>query len=154
MKIEALDGMFKLKEISQETISFLIGVYAGPSIALRCLSMQVLAKMNAAEAEIFIRQELTSSHAENRLRAIQCIHWYMPKGDPRFNQELIALFSKESDEEAFRFICYILQAGGVDLLPMLQPFSSIRMKKFACRLYIRRANRIKGRLCCRFYTIA
>lgn len=122
VKIEALDGMFKLKEISQETISFLIGVYAGPSIALRCLSMQVLAKMNVAEAEIFIRQELTSSHAENRLRAIQCIHWYMPKGDSRFNQELIALFSKESDEETFRFICYILQAGGVDLLPMLQPF--------------------------------
>ncbi|SFE91725.1 SMI1 / KNR4 family (SUKH-1) [Paenibacillus algorifonticola] len=122
VKIEALDGMFKLKAISQETINFLITEFAGSSTALRSLSMQVLAKMNFAEAEVFIRQELTSSHAENRLRAIQCIHWYMPKGDPRFNQHLIALLPKESDEETFRFICYILQAGGVELLPMLQPF--------------------------------
>ncbi|KQO18789.1 SMI1/KNR4 family protein [Paenibacillus sp. Leaf72] len=122
VKLEALNGMFKLKNITAETIAFLVSQYESSSNEVSQLCLQILAKKNFAEAARLIHEELTSSSAENRLCAIQAIHWYMPKGDQQFNEELISMLPAAADAETFRFICYILHAAEVEMLPMLLPF--------------------------------
>ncbi|MCJ8014820.1 HEAT repeat domain-containing protein [Paenibacillus sp. KQZ6P-2] len=90
---------------------------------------KVLAKVNFDRAEPIIRQELHSKNAACRLLALQFIKWYMPQGEGRFTEDLIALLPLETDEQAFRFMTMILNDMGVEMLSLM-PFFTHPNKEF------------------------
>ncbi|WP_234414359.1 SMI1/KNR4 family protein [Paenibacillus sp. CAA11] len=122
VRVEALEGMLKLRKITDETAAFLIEQLGSDSAEIERWVLQVLAKTRFDLAEPFIRQKLNRKEAGERLLALKFIKWYMPQGDRRFREELIALLPKETDENAFRFITNLLKDAEMELLPIVLPF--------------------------------
>lgn len=46
----------------------------------------------------------------------------MPEGARSFTAEIVHLLPRETNPEAFRFMAYILDDAGVEMLPLLLPF--------------------------------
>lgn len=130
VQIEALEGMLKLRAITDETAGFLVDEHCGASRKVRKWALHVLAKFKFGRAEALLREMLGSGDAECRLNALQLIKWYMPKGDASFTKELTAMLPSESDERSFRFITTILSDSGADMLPLLLPFFAHPDKEF------------------------
>lgn len=65
------------------------------------------------------------------------IHKMVHAGRARsFTAEIVHLLPRETNPEAFRFMAYMLDDAGVEMLPLL-PFSRIPIKTFAFRPFIR-----------------
>lgn len=122
IRLQALQGMHKLKSITDETALFLQGEYRGNSGELRSCALRILAKMAFGRAEPLIREQLHERDSAMRLSALQTIHWYMPKKSTVFKHELVSMLSNESDPEAFRFLTYILVDAEIDILEAMLPY--------------------------------
>ncbi|GIP24336.1 HEAT repeat domain-containing protein [Paenibacillus sp. J22TS3] len=121
VRIEALQGMLKLPEITDETAAFLEEQCREESGEVSQWALQVLAKMRFDQADPLLRQNLNGQDNDARLLALQLIKWYMPQGDQRFAEEIVPLLPLETNIEAFRFMTYILDDAGVDLLQLMLP---------------------------------
>ncbi|WP_098748457.1 SMI1/KNR4 family protein [Paenibacillus sp. EZ-K15] len=121
-RYEALEGMLKLPSIAPETADFLVDQYERGPGNIPNLALQVLAKMDFDRADPLIRRTLHSQDPAARLLGMQLIKWYMPQGERRFMDELLALLPQELNEEAFRLCSQLLYEAGVEPLPLLIPF--------------------------------
>lgn len=130
VRLEALGGMLKLPEITDETASFLEKLCRESSGEAARRALQVLAKTRFGRAEPLIRQKLNGTDAEGRLLALQFIKWYMPPGERCFTEEIIRLLPQETNAEAFRFMAYILEDAGMDVLPWMPPYFRHPDKEF------------------------
>lgn len=130
VRLEALEGMLKLPEITDETAFFLEKLCRTSSGEAARRALQVLAKTRFGRAEPLIRQKLNGTGAEGRLLALQFIKWYMPPGERRFTEEIIRLLPQETNAEAFRFMTYILDDAGMDVLPWMPPYFRHPDKEF------------------------
>ncbi|WP_334077751.1 SMI1/KNR4 family protein [Paenibacillus sanfengchensis] len=130
VKLEALEGMLKLPEIADETVLFLEELCRESSGEAVRRALQVLAKTRFDRAEPLIRHKLNGTEAEGRLLALQYIKWYMPPGEQRFTEEIVRLLPRETNAEAFRFMTYILNDAGVDMVAWMLPFFRHPDKEF------------------------
>ncbi|MGG4103664.1 HEAT repeat domain-containing protein [Paenibacillus lautus] len=121
-RFEALEGMLKLPSIAPETADFLVNQYKRGPANIPRLALQVLAKMDFDRADPLIRRTLHSQDPAARLLGMQLIKRYMPQGERRFMDELLALLPQELNEEAFRLCSKLLYEAGVEPLPLLIPF--------------------------------
>ncbi|KHF32674.1 SMI1 / KNR4 family protein [Paenibacillus sp. P1XP2] len=129
-KIEALEGMLKLRDIADETAGFLCGVHAEEPGEVGRSALQILAKFKFGRAKTLLREMLRSGDMAGQLAALESIQWYRPKGDASFVEELAALLPDVADKRSFRLVTVILHDSGADMLPMLLPFFGHPHKEF------------------------
>ncbi|MDO3411909.1 SMI1/KNR4 family protein [Saccharibacillus sp. CPCC 101409] len=118
---EALKALLRLPQPGEESIRLARQALADPADGVRYWALTLLAKHAPDLADPLLMAGLNSGKKEERRTAAQLIHWYCKPQAGAFAEAAQRLVPVEEDEETFRFLGYLLEAAGVDPLPLLLP---------------------------------
>jgi SMI1 / KNR4 family (SUKH-1)/HEAT repeats len=108
LKLEALEGFYKLKSIEPESCQYLSELCRSETGDLRRAAICVLTKFDVSVATPHLRQ-LIDLDDDSCRQACQSIHWYARDRATIWQDQLMARLPQTSNLETFRFIVYVVQ---------------------------------------------
>ncbi len=122
IKSKALDGMFKIKKISQSTIDFLRNA-ADRGQKDRTTAIQLICKTSVDAGRDYLLEMLHSDSEEDLLQALQILNGYGKAVDlAEFIEAILENLHRIQDPETLRHVGYVLESSGAITLQNFAPF--------------------------------
>jgi len=107
IKLEALDGMFKFRQISQPAIDFLIGIIEQKQHFITAL--QILCKTSFETGRPYLMNQLKSESDKDFLNVLKILLWYGKNSDLKeFQKAIHESLHRIHDVETLQFTGYIM----------------------------------------------
>ncbi|MCG7386387.1 SMI1/KNR4 family protein [Paenibacillus sp. ACRRY] len=122
MQTKALDGMFKFKKVSQETIDFLKSI-ADQSPKHRSTAIQLICKTSFDTGAKFLMELLRSDVHEDFLEALKILNGHRKTVDlAEFYPDILQRFDRINNLETLRYAGYILEECDAVTLQHFKPY--------------------------------
>ncbi|SHJ14221.1 SMI1 / KNR4 family (SUKH-1) [Clostridium cavendishii DSM 21758] len=108
-RVSAIYGMGKLREITDETVTFLENIYLNEDNAEAKSALQMLAKHKKGKAKKYIIRDLEGDYGDV-LIALKLINWYYKEDSSSFIEAVENCFLKQDiiDKELLKYMNYVL----------------------------------------------
>ncbi|HOL10575.1 MAG TPA: SMI1/KNR4 family protein [Bacillota bacterium] len=119
-QLVALDGMYRLPSLLDDTIIFLEEQCQTGSVNIKSAALGLLTKHSFIKVKPFLLELLADEEESVRLIALKYIYWY--GNIDEVAGVVKALLPKTNSDENFRFITYILEKSAIDDVAIYIPF--------------------------------
>ena len=133
-KIEALDGLSKLTDMTEKDCEQLLGIGLEEKLEIRHHAVQSLTKFNYSMAKQLLFVALKGDDTDC-LAGCQAIYWYARSKANEWYEILRDRLPSVENEETYRFITYIFAESGKDYSIDLLPFCSSRSEEIRATTY-------------------
>lgn len=120
-RAQALKALLRFPHLAEPAVRLAEKLLQDSAENVRYWALTLLAAHAPDLADLRLTEGLKSAADADRRTAAQLIHWYRKKNAGKFAKEIQSLISRETDEEAFRFLGYIAEAAGLEPLPLFLP---------------------------------
>ncbi|GBF75082.1 hypothetical protein PA598K_03464 [Paenibacillus sp. 598K] len=119
---KTLDGLFKIKKLSQPTLQFLKNI-ADQGQNNRATAIRLICKTSIDEGREYLLELLHSDSEKDVLSALQILNWYGKAADlTEFINVILQRLGSVRDVETLRHVGYVLEPSGAITIRNFAPF--------------------------------